>query len=575
MKAEIQKLYEGLKLMIPCAERIAQAFAEQDYYAANTELLGKLPAMENIFGGVLSAGDYFSGTGIDAGKDNILFLLGALLKPLEQKEYILTADVLRQSVLPFFYSVQEHIVGTELSGAETFDRGGRSYAVEYTSSGQPTLRAGEGGTEFYLHSNLCAETEGEQLARSWYRPEQEHYIVYGMGLGYAVQALLRRSEYIFVEVYESDAFVLELAGKYGVLGELKGSGQVTAEADEDGTRFAAAVKRSPDAQVCFFYPSIRLIRGQKLRERMEDAFVSQASQRGQSGALYGNFRRNIAAYDALADELRPEFKEKRVFMVAAGPSLDKNIRMLKEAKGHGLIVAVGTVLKKLLKAGIRPDYFVVTDAKAPTFVQADGVDAQIPMLGLSTAYYRFFTDYRGKHYLLCQEGFAPAEQFAKEKGCGLIRTGGSVITAALDAVLCLGAAEVIFVGLDLAFTGGRDHASDTAFAAKTEGAYRMVPDLDGNPVPTARNLDIYRQFIERVIAGTDGVRFVDATEGGARVAGTEIMRLSDYIREIQSRAAVPAKAPGEAAVHRETRCGDAALREDKTEVCGRKPEAEQ
>ena len=49
-------------------------------------------------------------------------------------------------------------------------------------------------------------------------------------------------------------------------------------------------------------------------------------------------------------------------------------------------------------------------------------------------------------------GFAPAEQFAKEKGCGLIRTGGSVITAALDAVLCLGAAEGIFVGLDLAFT---------------------------------------------------------------------------------------------------------------------------
>lgn len=45
MKAEIQKLYEGLKLMIPCAERIAQAFAEQDYYAANTELLGEIPAM--------------------------------------------------------------------------------------------------------------------------------------------------------------------------------------------------------------------------------------------------------------------------------------------------------------------------------------------------------------------------------------------------------------------------------------------------------------------------------------------------------------------------------------------------
>lgn len=44
-------------------------------------------------------------------------------------------------------------------------------------------------------------------------------------------------------------------------------------------------------------------------------------------------------------------------VVAAGPSLNKNIYELKKAKGKAFIVAVDTAIKPLLKAGIVPDMF--------------------------------------------------------------------------------------------------------------------------------------------------------------------------------------------------------------------------
>lgn len=52
-------------------------------------------------------------------------------------------------------------------------------------------------------------------------------------------------------------------------------------------------------------------------------------------------------------------------VVAAGPSLNKNINELKKAKGKSLIIAVDTALKPLLRAGIVPDMFLLLMHKNP------------------------------------------------------------------------------------------------------------------------------------------------------------------------------------------------------------------
>ena len=67
-------------------------------------------------------------------------------------------------------------------------------------------------------------------------------------------------------------------------------------------------------------------------------------------------------------------------VVAAGPSLNKNIKELKKAKGKAFICAVDTAIKPLIKEGIIPDMFAVVDALKPIELVKMEEARQIPLL---------------------------------------------------------------------------------------------------------------------------------------------------------------------------------------------------
>lgn len=94
--------------------------------------------------------------------------------------------------------------------------------------------------------------------------------------------------------------------------------------------------------------------------------------------------------------------------------------------------------------------------------------------------------------------------------------------------------KVVFLGLDFAFTGGKTH-HEIAVEDEIGEVTIKIPDIYGNLVGPAENLNQYRIWIENCIdrARKDGcnIEFIDATEGGARIQGTEIYRLCDEIKE--------------------------------------------
>ena len=142
-----------------------------------------------------------------------------------------------------------------------------------------------------------------------------------------------------------------------------------------------------------------------------------------------------------------------MYIVAAGPSLDLNFKRLKEVKNKGIILATGTVFRKLISADIIPDYLIVTDANARVYKQIAGYeDYDIPMLFLSTAYYGFASNYKGKKYIICQKDYRKAEELASQLDLHCFLTGGSVSTTALDIGITFKCRRIIFLGLDLAYT---------------------------------------------------------------------------------------------------------------------------
>lgn len=87
------------------------------------------------------------------------------------------------------------------------------------------------------------------------------------------------------------------------------------------------------------------------------------------------------------------------------------------------------------------------------------------------------------------------------------------------------------MGLDLAYTGNQDHATDTAYQRTGKEGNLSVTDIHGNQVSTAKNLDLYRRWIEKRISRKDaaGIEFIDATEGGARIEGTKLRKLKEVL----------------------------------------------
>ena len=241
--------------------------------------------------------------------------------------------------------------------------------------------------------------------------------------------------------------------------------------------------------------------------------------------------------DALYDTL-PE--DVPVIVVAAGPSLDKNVDLLAEAQGKACIIACDTALNPLLKRGIIPDLFVVVDPDKSMELYKDERMDRIPMitgLDIPVAVMRKHT---GKKFIYL-ESFLTVDllryvlaDHLEKRPMSVIPTGGSVANTAFSAGRLMGAKTIILVGQDLAFTREKMHAEGTLqkdFMLDLENEdFLMVEGVDGGQVPTRVDFIRYLKWFEDEIRKYhDSLHVVDATEGGALIHGSEVLTLRESL----------------------------------------------
>jgi hypothetical protein len=300
---------------------------------------------------------------------------------------------------------------------------------------------------------------------------------------------------------------------------------------EENKLLKKMLTKKDDGILAIHYPSMQKIKDNAVRETLEDFFIYNDAVQRYQYAMEGNFSENVRCYDETVDILEKNFKGKNLYIVAAGPSLDKNYLELKKINKNDIIIATGTVFRKLMKAGIRPNFVIGIDATKIIYQQIKNLENEtIPLIGLSTVYKDFMKNYHGKKYIVFQNGFEKAEQFAEKMNYKLYQSGGSVSTLALDIGIRLGCKRIVFLGLDLAYPNGMLHTSDTDFAVQINtDSMEQVQDIYGNFIPTSKNMNIYRKWIEKRIQGVRGIDFIDATEGGAKIKGMKICKLLETI----------------------------------------------
>ncbi|MCI8509157.1 MAG: motility associated factor glycosyltransferase family protein [Lachnospiraceae bacterium] len=490
-----------------------------------------------------------------------------ILAAQENKDYVLLADLLELRLVPFLQSLQEAIrsydgVDTDseiwknnMSALKEHDKSlwkqlnayheryeretaagtwQMNHHLEATNTGAFTLAGQDGNGMYYYHSNISPEGEAADFARYYYTIECPSYVVWGLGLGYHIHELFRLDDGIRIQVFESNLDVIYHCLMAVDSSVLLNDFNFELIYDPDFKKVISVLDEGTENFI-IHNPSLRHIKDARIKEQMEMFFIRDSGKRNAAILFENNSRENFKHYDGYADELRPEFEGKDVIIVAAGPSLDKNVELLKNKRPNMVILAVETVFRKLLNLGIDVDYMIVTDANSRIYWHLEGLESrQVPMLYLSTAYKGYAMNYQGKKYLICQNGYKKAEELAKQKGWHLYETGGSVTTTAFDVCIRLGCKSIAFIGLDLAYTGNLAHAEGAAKRAAA-GAEEMqqVPAVGGGKVPASKVFIMYNRWIAERAKKEDVVMpVIDATEGGAVIPGLKMMLFQSYLEEI-------------------------------------------
>lgn len=224
-------------------------------------------------------------------------------------------------------------------------------------------------------------------------------------------------------------------------------------------------------------------------------------------------------------------KDIPAIIVAAGPSLDKNIEELRRAKGKAFILAVDTAMRHLIQHGIMPDAMVTLDVGKPFSYMDDPILKDIPLFCILESNHEILEFHQGIK-IWFQGGTFQGEMFSKfDKHFVDYNAGGSVATAAFAICAALEFERIVFVGQDLAYQGDITHAGgEVSHVLNEEHGIQMIEGIDGKPVKSRHDWVIYLDWFEESIEHIkDQIEVIDATEGGAMIHGSKLMTLADVV----------------------------------------------
>jgi hypothetical protein len=413
------------------------------------------------------------------------------------------------------------------------------YSLGTAKNDALTLKIHVRGKAFFLHSKYDPGREAAEFAIQNPPGECKHCIIYGFGFGYHIREILKLYPQVQISVYEGNLDIFKLAVEKVDISDILQDDRVMLHVDPNQFALLGFLQKdlsNPYCTLIIHNPSLLAMPTvmNDLKFLFEEFRIRSQSSKLNRELMNSNYNYNIENYHYPVDKLFGKFQNQSVILVAAGPSLDKNKEWLRMAKGKACIIVVNTALRILLSIGIVPDMVITIDPTPLVFKHLEELELDIPMIVLSTCWKGVLEQCKGLKFLALQQGFEPAEKYAKENDLQLVSTGGSVATAALDIAVKMGFSRIVFVGQDLAFSEQKSHAEGTTFCKDVEGSsnLRQIQGMYGKKLYTNSSLSMFKRWIEAKICEAKNIQYINATEGGAGIAGTIERTLKEVVERV-------------------------------------------
>ncbi|EGX8990759.1 motility associated factor glycosyltransferase family protein [Campylobacter jejuni] len=258
---------------------------------------------------------------------------------------------------------------------------------------------------------------------------------------------------------------------------------------------------------------------------------------------YEQFLQNIPSmlesipFQRILSERKNKFEN--AIVVSAGPSLAKQLPLLKAYQDKAVIFCADGALSMLEKEGIIPDYVTNLDFTdlAMKFFQNKENKTSLNVLSCAT-HPNVVHSLKAENCMIVLRNKALYQRF-NLNDFGYIDTGTHVSHFSYTLALALGFKNIIMIGQDLAFDEeGNSHSKGFDFGEKFSGEenidkLKVTAYAGKGEVLTHITWNDYRIKLEYLFACNDQkAKFYNATEGGARIHFTEELSFKECCEKL-------------------------------------------
>ena len=248
--------------------------------------------------------------------------------------------------------------------------------------------------------------------------------------------------------------------------------------------------------------------------------------------MFANLRHIVS--NPGVNTLYGKFRGKPGVLVAAGPSLNKNMHLLKGLRDRALIISCDASFIPLMRHGIRPHLVTSLERTPGVDLFYSGVKdfEGVCFVACPILMPEVFSAFKGEKIIGYRQ-YSHFDWLENEKGSLIV--GSSVANMAFKILEALGCDPIILIGQDLAYgEEGDTHVEGNIFGERSEGILQkptiMLEGSDGRPVRSERQWEIMKNTYEEDVEAYQG-KCINATEGGARIRGAEVMSFNEAIEK--------------------------------------------
>ncbi|ELH3499178.1 motility associated factor glycosyltransferase family protein [Campylobacter upsaliensis] len=373
---------------------------------------------------------------------------------------------------------------------------------------------------------------------------------YGIGNGFLYKALLQNQIYKKIIVFEKDLELIFLAFNLSNFSEDLASGRLIIVLNKDmnpikalqlfTSNVFALLYRSYFLELCCDYYEKQKKDILTINRLNKNAIIELSLKNGNDpgDALQGidQFIQHLPkmlthpSIDSLMQ--KRQNKADTAIIVATGPSLNKQLPLLKKYAKRASIFCLDASYAILAKENIKPDYVLSLERVEATskffdndFKEFDK-DVLFILLTLTHSKTLNYIEKNHREYMLAPR-MLPLSQELKLKEFGFLN-GWSVAHMAYSIAWALGHKNIILIGQDLAYAkDGTTHSKN--YPRGLDTAKREISTLEQTElkayggkgkVKSTKIWSIFKDFYEQLIyLSRNSCKTYNATEGGARIEG--------------------------------------------------------